>query len=186
MKSKMEVVQMRLHADLVMNRTWLLIVLLLSGCFDDTFQIGSKYPDVLIYCDSNGDPNWPTEGQKYTEQVGASFDCVAGRQLVNAEIPEGFGHYILNLGGNDRIQRVDIDQFRVKVQEIMRPNMVCILPYLENKQDPWEYREVLMQECTDYIDPIVIGVTIGADGVHYDKNGQDVMAEYLKTYLEGL
>jgi len=179
-----------------MNKLILTVLLVLvgcTGCVEDPSvnPPNIQFPDTLYIGDSNCDPVfnfWHTA----QELAGVPFICEAGRLLVQVTpnqlySRDSYARVVIALGVNDAAKHVNIDGYRSRLREFLTydsAEYTCVLPYRTDSIDEEPYRQVMLEECTNRLDPEALGIQLTHDKVHWTVTGHNDFADDLIQYLE--
>jgi hypothetical protein len=168
---------------------------LLSGCITKEYDYKITHPDVMYVGDSLCYKVWDTDSgidgvyknEDYLKtaerEAGIVIDCVPGRKATDIEaLPERSNGepwrvIFVALGTND-VGKTDIDEFRLQYQILIDnadyETLYCVLPNIRIKgKDAKPYRQVILETCSNVIDPLDHGVRFRAkDTVHKTKADQ--------------
>jgi hypothetical protein len=169
-----------------MNKVILIVIVsfIIFGCakkLKDQFNDQATITDVIMYGDS-----LCVSTRSTPHIMGIKKDCVYGRSLIELETID-YDHrtIFMALGINDIIQGVSSDQYKEKLEAIVSDNMICILPNIHPTIPSVDHRQVAIEVCSMYIDPVSdCGVSIGnSDGVHYYSEDYQALARCLSVMI---
>ena len=170
----------------MINKLILCACVLLVACQSDKKSNNVQYnddapiQDVMIIgaslcADKNGTAH----------SMGIKKDCVPGRTLMSVEsIDYDYRIIFLQLGTNDIGRGVSSEDYKSKLESLMRDNIICILPNEQQGVHTEDHRQAMRDTCPIVVDPVYdCAVSIGdPDGVHYIEQDYIALSECLNAY----
>ena len=179
----------------------LLLVLFLCGCAPDVpityndpidYEYDPTYEDVVYVGDSNCSTRIvDSETDLSWYMAGIDSDCLAGRELMDiTSLPEA-RIVFLALGTNDAWNiNTTTTQYSLRLDQLListSAEVICVLPATEEGFTRWDvepYRNIMLDKCTNTIDPLDYGVTVGyGDGYHWSKGDQLKFVDGIESNL---
>jgi len=172
----------------------ILLTLLLTGCVTSLGSIDLDTPrnDTIAFGDSWCD-NSPYNllHKTYPQVMGINRDCLTGRKMVDRKTIPGmpkneYTNIIIQLGGNDAIYKTNTDKFRSNLISLLTyddARYICVLPHVKDGTDTSLYRDIMIQECPEYVDPATLKLQYQLDNVHLTYEGGVTLANELLRKL---
>ena len=165
-----------------------------TGCVDEVALYEGDNNALLI-----GDSNCTSVRMLFDKLsyvvAGISADCHRGRTLVsNFDWPDK-PVIFLALGVNDAMNNGDDLEALVRYQDKLiwlmdnqNGDVYCVLPVVSKDFEGFsveDYRDSMHSFCLNTIDPLELGVTVGAgDGIHWNITDQGLLGAEMKRIVE--